>query len=57
VQELRLWRVAFSQMDSMILQRSRDSGSLDGATALLALHVGPFLSVANAGKSIHAYLV
>lgn len=50
VQELRLWREAFSQLDDKILQQSRDSGQLDGATALAAVHAGPFLSVANAGK-------
>ena len=42
---------AFSRMDAEILDKSRASGRLDGTTALAAVHVGPVLSVANAGES------
>ncbi|GAX78583.1 hypothetical protein CEUSTIGMA_g6022.t1 [Chlamydomonas eustigma] len=49
--ELSMWREAFSRLDAEILDRSRDSGVLDGATALAAIHAGQLLTVANAGDS------
>ena len=36
-------------MDAEIIDKSRESGRLDGTTALAAVHIGPVLSVANAG--------
>ena len=46
---LQHWRQAFAQVDQEILDWSRTSGKLDGATALAAVHVGSVLSIANAG--------
>ena len=45
-----LTQEAFSRMDAEILDKSRASGRFDGTTALAAVHVGPVLSVANAGE-------
>ena len=46
----QLFQNAFSHMDQDILRSARLWGSKDGATALTALHAGPFLFVANAGR-------
>lgn len=47
----RIWSEAFNSLDNEILSMSRQSGQVDGSTALCGLHAGPFLFVANAGDS------